>query len=150
MRLTFNYIRDIILVHIRLIKGANIMAINRNVVVTVPDDAYVEKNANVFIKDKNEYDPLKQYNRVKHTIIGRAIGNGKMYPNSNFRLRYPAIFEEMSGEKLPRQTKMYRQARQQNSKWIRMCYMELRKLDILEDQAERIFIRLKKENHLKG
>jgi hypothetical protein len=94
-----------ILVYKRLIKGANIMAIYRNVVVAVPDDAYVEKDATVFVKDKNEYDPLKQYNRVKHTIIGRSIGNGRMYPNSSFRLRYPTLFEEASGEKLPRQTK---------------------------------------------
>ena len=81
------------------------MAVYRNIVVAVPADAYVEKDATVFVKDKNEYDPLKQYNRVKHTIIGRSIGDGKMYPNSSFRLRYPAIFEEASGEKLPRQTK---------------------------------------------
>jgi len=81
------------------------MAIYRNVVVAVPDNAYVDKDANVFVKDKNEYDPLKQYNLVKHTTIGRSIGNGKMYPNTTFRLRYPAIFEEASGEKLPRQTK---------------------------------------------
>ena len=81
------------------------MAIYRNIIVAVPEDAYVEKDATVFIKDKNEYDPFKQYNRVKHTIIGRSIGNGMMYPNSNFRLRYPTILEEASGEKLPRQTK---------------------------------------------
>lgn len=81
------------------------MAIYRNVIVDVPDGAYVEKDATVFVKDRNEYDPLKQYNRVKHTIIGRSIGNGRMYPNHNFRLRYPAVFEEASGEKLPRQTK---------------------------------------------
>ena len=81
------------------------MAIYRNIVVAVPGDAYVEKDATVFVKDMNEYDPLKQYNRVRHTIIGRSIGNGKMYPNTNFRLRYPTVFEEASGEKLPRQTK---------------------------------------------
>ena len=81
------------------------MAVYRNIVVAVPDDAYVEKDATVFVKDKNEYDPLKQYNQVKHTIIGRSIGDGRMYPNSNFRLRYPTAFEEASGEKLPRQTK---------------------------------------------
>lgn len=81
------------------------MAIYRNVIVNIPNDAYVEKDATVFIKDKNEYDPKKQYNRVKHTIIGRSIGNGQMYPNHNFRLRYPAVFEDATGEKLPRQTK---------------------------------------------
>ena len=81
------------------------MAVFRNIVVAIPNDAYVEQNANVFVKDKNEYDPIKQYNRVKHTIIGRSIGNGRMYPNSTFRVRYPTIFEEASGEKLPRQTK---------------------------------------------
>lgn len=81
------------------------MAIYRNVIVEIPDGAYVEKDATVFVKDRNEYDPLKQYNQVKHTIIGRSIGNGRMYPNHNFRLRYPTVFEEASGEKLPRQTK---------------------------------------------
>lgn len=83
----------------------NIMAIYRNVIVDVPDGAYVEKDATVFVKDKNEYDPLKQYNRVKHTIIGKSIGNGRMYPNHNFRLRYPTVFEEASGGNLPKQTK---------------------------------------------
>lgn len=81
------------------------MAIYRNIIVDVPEGAYVEKDATVFVKDKNEYDPLKKYNRVKHTIIGRSIGNGDMYPNHNFRLRYPTVFEEASGKNLPRQTK---------------------------------------------
>ena len=81
------------------------MAVYRNIIVAVPSDAYVEKDATVFVKDKNEYDPLKQYNVVKHTVIGRSIGDGRMYPNSNFRQRFPAVFEEASGEKLPRQTK---------------------------------------------
>jgi len=96
--------RAIILVANLLILRMNIMAIYRNVMVDVPDGAYVEKDATVFVKDKNEYDPTKQYNHVKHTIIGKSIGNGRMYPNHNFRLRYPTIFEEASGEKLPRQT----------------------------------------------
>lgn len=81
------------------------MAIYRNVIVDIPDGAYVGKDATVFVKDRNEYDPLKQYNRVKHTIIGRSIENGRMYPNHNFRLRFPSVFEAASGEKLPRQTK---------------------------------------------
>lgn len=81
------------------------MAIYRNVIVDIPDAAYVEKDATVFVKDRNEYDPVKKYNHVKHTIIGRSIGGGRMYPNHNFRLRYPALFEQASGEKLPRQTK---------------------------------------------
>jgi hypothetical protein len=81
------------------------MAINRNVIVAIPAGAYVEKDATVFVKDKNEYDPEKHYNRVKHTIIGRSIGGGRMYPNHNFRQRYPALYEEAAGEKLPKQTK---------------------------------------------
>jgi hypothetical protein len=81
------------------------MPIFRNVIVGVPKEAYVEKDATVFVKDKNEYDPQTKYNRVKHTVIGRAIGDGRMYPNHTFRLRYPTIFGEASGEKLPRQTK---------------------------------------------
>lgn len=81
------------------------MAIYKNIIVDIPTGAYVEKDATVFVKDRNEYDPLKQYNHVKHTIIGRSIGNGRMYPNHNFRLRYPVPFEIASGVKLPRQTK---------------------------------------------
>jgi len=81
------------------------MAIFRNIIVSVPEEAYVEKDATVFVKDKNKYDPQTKYNRVKHTVIGRFIGDGRMYPNHTFRIRYPAIFEEASGEKLPRQTK---------------------------------------------
>ena len=81
------------------------MAIFRNIVVDVPDGAYVGKDAAVFVKDLNEYDPVKKYNRVKHTIIGKSISNGQMYPNHNFKLRYPSAFEAASGEKLPKQTK---------------------------------------------
>jgi hypothetical protein len=81
------------------------MAINRTIIVTVPSEAYIEKNTYVFVKDKNVYDPEKRYNRVKHTIIGRSIGNGQMYPNHNFRIRYPALFEAAAGEQLPKQTK---------------------------------------------
>jgi hypothetical protein len=81
------------------------MAINRTIIVTVPSEAYIEKNSYVFVKDKNVYDPEKRYNRVKHTIIGRSIGNGQMYPNHNFRIRYPALFEAAAGEQLPKQIK---------------------------------------------
>jgi hypothetical protein len=81
------------------------MAINRTIIVTVPSEAYVERNSYVFVKDKNYYDPEKRYNRVKHTIIGKSIGNGQMYPNHNYRLRYPALFEAAAGEQLPKQTK---------------------------------------------
>jgi hypothetical protein len=81
------------------------MAINRTLIVTIPSEAYIEKNSFVFVKDKNYYDPEKRYNRVKHTIIGRSIGNGQMYPNHNYRLRYPTLFEAAAGEQLPKQTK---------------------------------------------
>ncbi|MDR0963118.1 MAG: hypothetical protein LBM60_00690 [Clostridium sp.] len=81
------------------------MAINRTIIVTVPSEAYVEKNSYVFVKDKNYYDPEKRYNRVKHTIIGKSIGNGQMYPNHNFRIRYPTLFEAAAGEQLPKPVK---------------------------------------------
>ena len=75
------------------------MAIYRNVVVNIPQGSYVEKSdQSVFVKDINEYDPIKQYNRVKHTIIGRAIDATRMYPNHNFRIRYPNEFQVASGE----------------------------------------------------
>ena len=79
--------------------------IYRNVVVAIPEEAYVSKDASVFIKDKNTYDPKVQYNRVHHTIIGRSFSAGLMYPNTNFRLRYPVEYEAASGEKVLRQTK---------------------------------------------
>jgi anion-transporting ArsA/GET3 family ATPase len=81
------------------------MAINPTIIVAIPQDAYIEKNSSVFVKDKNVYDPEKRYNRVKHTIIGRSIGNGQMHPNHNYRLRYPALYEEAAGEMLPKQRK---------------------------------------------
>jgi hypothetical protein len=81
------------------------MAINRTIIVPIPPDAYEEKNSYVFVKDKNVYDPEKRYNRVKHTIIGRSIGNGQMHPNHNYRLRYPALFEAAAGELLPKPRK---------------------------------------------
>lgn len=79
--------------------------IYRNIVVAIPEEAYVSKDASVFIKDKNTYDPKVQYNRVHHTIIGRSFSAGLMYPNTNFRLRYPVEYEAASGEKVLRQTK---------------------------------------------
>ena len=75
------------------------MAIYRNVVVDIPVGAYIEKSdQSVFVKDLNVYDPVNQYNRVKHTIIGRAIDATRMYPNHNFRIRYPAEYQKASGE----------------------------------------------------
>lgn len=79
--------------------------IYRNVTVPVPEDAYTGSDAVVFVKDKNIYNPKRGFNEVKHTVIGRSIGNGLMYPNTNFRLRYPALFSEASGENVPQQIK---------------------------------------------
>jgi hypothetical protein len=87
------------------IKQETPMAINRTLIVSIPSEAYIEKNSFVFVKDKNYYDPEKRYNRVKHTIIGKSIGNGQMHPNHNYRLRYPTLFEAATGEQLPKQTK---------------------------------------------
>ena len=50
------------------------MPIYRNVVVDIPPGGYIEKSdQSVFVKDKNEYDPVRKFNVVKHVIIGRAI-----------------------------------------------------------------------------
>jgi hypothetical protein len=89
----------------KYITGDLPMAINRTLIVTIPSEAYIEKNSFVFVKDKNYYDPEKRYNRVKHTIIGKSIGNGQMHPNHNYRLRYPTLFEAATGEQLPKQIK---------------------------------------------
>ncbi len=77
----------------------NEMAIYRDVIVKIPEGAYTAKDGSVFVKDRNEYNPEKRYNEVRHTIIGRSIGNGQMYPNHNFRFRYPALFEQATGLK---------------------------------------------------
>ena len=79
--------------------------IYRNVVVDIPENAYVSADASVFIKDKNEYDPKVKYNHVHHVIVGRAFDTGRMYPNSNYRMLYPTEYAEASGENLPRQSK---------------------------------------------
>ena len=78
--------------------------IYRNVVVAIPEGAYVSKDKSVFVKDKNEYDPEVQYSRVKHTIIGRCFRDGMMYPNTNYRLRYPDSFNKASPENIPVQS----------------------------------------------
>ena len=80
------------------------MAIYRNVVVDIPTEAYVEKSdQSVFVKDMNVYDPINQYNRVKHTVIGRAIDATRMYPNHNFRIRYPIEYQKATGENGPQE-----------------------------------------------
>ena len=79
--------------------------IYRNVVVDIPENAYVSADASVFIKDKNEYDPKVKYNHVHHVIVGRTFDTGRMYPNSNYRMLYPTEYAEASGENLPRQSK---------------------------------------------
>lgn len=80
------------------------MAIDRNTIVSIPENAYVEKDQTVFVKDLNVYDPLKKYYRVKHTTIGRRISEGKMYPNTTYAKRYPLLYEQASGQKLRRRT----------------------------------------------
>ena len=76
------------------------MPIYRNVVVDIPPGGYIEKSdQSVFVKDKNEYDPVRKFNVVKHVIIGRAIDPQKMYPNHNFRMRYPEEYKKASGAK---------------------------------------------------
>jgi len=80
------------------------MAIDRNTLVDIPSIAYVGKDGSVYVKDKNVYDPVKRYNIVKHTVIGRSVGKGRMYPNNNYKVRYPALYEQFSGQKLKRHT----------------------------------------------
>ena len=75
------------------------MPIYRNIVVDIPSKCYIEKkDQSVFVKDRNEYDPAVKYNRVSHVIIGRAIDKTRMYPNHNFRMRYPEAFQQAAGE----------------------------------------------------
>lgn len=82
------------------------MPIYRNVVVDIPPGGYIEKSdQSVFVKDKNEYDPVRKFNVVKHVIIGRAIDPQKMYPNHNFRMRYPEEYKKASGAKELRSVK---------------------------------------------
>ena len=76
--------------------------IDRNTIVEVPSNAFITSKGDVFVKDKNLYDPVLRYNHVKHTILGQSIGGGKMYPNSNYIARYPALYEEHSGQKATR------------------------------------------------
>lgn len=75
------------------------MTIYQNLVVEIPPGAYIEKsNQSVFVKDLNVYDPVNQYNRVRHTVVGRAIDAARMHPNHNFRIRYPDEYRKATGE----------------------------------------------------
>lgn len=79
---------------------------NKNVIVSIPGGAHIRKSdAAVYIVDSITYHPDKQYATTTRTTIGRSVGNGRMYPNRNYQLRYPRQYEEATGVSQPRQLK---------------------------------------------
>lgn len=73
--------------------------IYRNVLVPIPKDAYVSKSdARVYLVREKIYVPDKHYNNDKREVIGKAVSEKEMYPNSAFRWLYPEIFNECSTE----------------------------------------------------
>ena len=80
--------------------------IYRNVVVPIPDGARITKqDGRVSIVTEKHYLPDKQYNVDDRKVVGLAISESEMYPNSFFRWKYPEIYAQYSKEELPEHTK---------------------------------------------
>jgi len=72
--------------------------------VPIPENAYISNSdARVYIVDEKKYNAEKHYNNDKRTVIGKAVSKLEMYPNSEYRFRYPNIFNEncTEGDKMP-------------------------------------------------
>lgn len=73
--------------------------IYRNVLVPIPKEAYVSKSdARVYLVREKIYVPDKHYNNDKREVIGKAVSETEMYPNSAFRWLFPKVFNECSTE----------------------------------------------------
>ena len=75
-------------------------SIDKNVLVPIPENAYVSKTtAEVFLIQESVYHPEKGYCTNKKKVIGRAVSSKEMYPNTYFKLTYPEIFNEHTLDK---------------------------------------------------
>ncbi len=73
--------------------------IYRNVLVPIPEEAYISKSdARVYLVREKVYVQDKHYNNDKREVIGKAVSGKEMYPNSAFRWLFPEIFNEYSTE----------------------------------------------------
>lgn len=73
--------------------------IYKNVLVPIPEGAYISKSdARVYLVREKVYLPDKHYNNDKREVIGRAVSEKEMYPNSAFRWLFPEIFNACSTE----------------------------------------------------
>ena len=73
--------------------------IYRNVIVPIPEDAHIDrKKGQVYFQGDYVYHPDKKYTTNTKRVIGRAISETEMYPNSYFRTNYPNIFNEHSAD----------------------------------------------------
>lgn len=80
--------------------------IYRNVVVPIPEGARITKqDGRVSIVTEKHYLPDKQYNVDDRKVVGLAISESEMYPNSFFRWKFPEIYAQYSKEELPEHTK---------------------------------------------
>lgn len=78
---------------------SSIRGYNKNAIVPVPADAHIiAKNNQVYINDKATYVPDKHYYTYTRVFIGLSVGDGKMYPNQNYALRWPDEYKKASGE----------------------------------------------------
>ena len=69
--------------------------IDRNTLVPIPPEAYTShKTGEVFIKTSSIYAPEKRYNLDKKHIIGRAVDEKLMYPNTLYREKYPEQYSK--------------------------------------------------------
>lgn len=74
----------------------------KNVLVPIPQDAYVIKStAQVFQVASSVYHPEKGYATTSKLFIGKAVSETSMHPNVNYALKYPGSFREAAGEDVP-------------------------------------------------
>lgn len=74
------------------------MAVDKNIMVPIPKDAYVT-GSRVNVVAKKNYLPDKQYNNNKRILIGQPASKTHMYPNDNYKKLYPYEYETATGKK---------------------------------------------------
>ena len=69
--------------------------IYRNVSVKIPADASISySDRRVYITTQKNYIPQKGFNENRRLVIGQYIDAESMHPNDNYKLKYPAFWEE--------------------------------------------------------
>ena len=81
--------------------------IDRNTIVPIPENAYISKTTGkVFYNHAPVYHEDKQYYTYSKRVIGHAVDDGHMYPNTYYMLTNPSIYNDCSPD-VPANTRQH-------------------------------------------